>query len=41
MGAAANRALEGGLDAEQIDDVGRVLGRVEAALLARVAGGLE
>ncbi len=41
VGAAANRALEGGLDAEQIADVGRVLGRVEAALLARVAGGLE
>jgi hypothetical protein len=41
VGAAANRALEGGLEAEQIADVGRVLSRVEAALLARVAGGLE
>lgn len=41
VGTAANRALEGGLDAEQIEAVGRVLGRVEAALIARVAGGLE
>jgi hypothetical protein len=41
VAAAANRALEGGLDAGQIDDVERVLGRVEAALAARVAGGLE
>jgi hypothetical protein len=41
VGAAANRALEGGLDAEQIEDVGRVLRRLEAALTARVAGGLE
>ncbi|HWI72144.1 MAG TPA: hypothetical protein VNT55_09325 [Baekduia sp.] len=41
VGAAANRALEGGLDAEQIDDLARVLGRLEAALAARVAGGLE
>jgi hypothetical protein len=41
VGAAANRALEGGLDAEQVEDVGRVLRRLEAALTARVAGGLE
>jgi hypothetical protein len=41
VGAAANRALEGGLDAQQIEDLGRVLGRLEAALTARVAGGLE
>jgi hypothetical protein len=41
VGAAANRALEGGLDAEQIEDVARVLGRLEAALTARVAGGLD
>jgi hypothetical protein len=41
VGAAANRALEGGLDAEQVQDVARVVGRLEAALAARVAGGLE
>jgi len=41
VGAAANRALEGGLDARQVEDVERVLGRLEAALAARVAGGLE
>jgi hypothetical protein len=41
VGAAANRALEGGLDAAQIEDVARILGRLEAALAARVAGGLE
>jgi hypothetical protein len=41
VGAAANRALEGGLDATQIEDVRRVVGRLEAALAARVAGGLE
>lgn len=41
VGAAANRALEGGLDAAQIEDVARILGRLEAALTARVAGGLE
>jgi hypothetical protein len=41
VGAAANRALQGGLDIEQIEDVARVLGRLEAALAARVAGGLE
>jgi hypothetical protein len=41
VAAAANRALEGGLDPEQIADVERVVGRLEAALAARVAGGLE
>jgi hypothetical protein len=41
VGAAANRALEGGLDAAQVVDVERVVGRLEAALAARVAGGLE
>jgi hypothetical protein len=41
VAAAANRALEGGLDADQIADVERVVGRLEAALAARVAGGLE
>ncbi|MCW2985922.1 MAG: hypothetical protein JWR63_3492, partial [Conexibacter sp.] len=34
-------ALEGGLDDAQIEDVARVLRRLEAALTARVAGGLE
>jgi hypothetical protein len=41
VGAAANRALEGGLDAQQVEDVGRILSRLEAALIARVAGGLD
>jgi hypothetical protein len=41
VGAAANRALEGGLDDAQVADVHRVVGRLEAALAARVAGGLE
>jgi hypothetical protein len=41
VGAAANRALEGGLDVEQLADVARVLGRLEAALAARVAIGWE
>jgi hypothetical protein len=41
VGAAANRALEGGLDEAQVADVARVVGRLEAALAARVAGGLE
>jgi hypothetical protein len=35
VGAAANAALEGGLDDEQIADVERVVGRLEAALRAR------
>ncbi|QEC50137.1 hypothetical protein FSW04_22880 [Baekduia soli] len=38
---AANRALEGGLDADQIAAVQAVVARLEAALAARVAGGLE
>jgi hypothetical protein len=41
VAGAANRALEGGLDTAQIEDVARVLGRLEAALAARVAGGLD
>jgi hypothetical protein len=41
VAAAANRALEGGLEDEQVQDVARVLGRLEAALAARVAAGLE
>jgi hypothetical protein len=35
IGAAANAALEGGLDEEQAADVERVVGRLEAALRAR------
>ena len=35
VGDAANAALQGGLDAERIADVARVLERVEAALRAR------
>jgi hypothetical protein len=41
VGAAANAALEGGLDEPTIADVERVLGRVEAALRARTALGFE
>jgi hypothetical protein len=41
VGAAANRALEGGLEPAQIEDVERTVGRLEAVLAARVAGGLE
>lgn len=41
IGAAANRALEGGLEPAQIDDVARTVDRLEAALAARVAGGIE
>jgi hypothetical protein len=41
VGAAANRALQGGLDEQEIEDVARVIGRIEAALAARVAGGFE
>jgi hypothetical protein len=41
VAAAANRALESGLDAGQIADVERVVDRLEAALAARLAGGLE
>jgi hypothetical protein len=36
-----DRALEGGLDEEETARVERVLGRVEAALRARTAGGIE
>ncbi len=35
VGDAANAALQGGLDAQQVADVGRVLERIEAALRAR------
>jgi hypothetical protein len=41
VGAVANRALEGGLDAAQIEDLARILRRLEAALTARVAGGMD
>lgn len=41
VAAAANRALEGGLDARQIAAITEILARVEAALAARTAGGLD
>ncbi len=41
VGAAANAALQGGLDDASIADVERVLGRLEAALRARTALGFE
>jgi hypothetical protein len=41
VGAVANRALQGGLDPEEEEVVDRVLGRLEAALRARTAGGIE
>jgi hypothetical protein len=41
IGAAANRALEGGLEPAQIEDVQRTVARLESTLAARVAGGLE
>jgi hypothetical protein len=41
VAAAANRALEGGLDAKQIAAVAEILARVEATLAARTAGGLD
>jgi hypothetical protein len=41
VAGAANRALQGGLEPAQIADVERVVDRLEAALTARVAGGLE
>jgi hypothetical protein len=41
VASAANRALEGGLDAKQIAAVTEILGRVEATLAARTAGGLD
>ncbi len=36
VGEAANRALEGGLDDETVEEVTRVLGMIEAALRARM-----
>jgi hypothetical protein len=39
VGDAANTALQGGLDEATIDDVYEALGRIEAALRARVAAG--
>jgi hypothetical protein len=41
VGAAANAALQGGLDDASIADVERVLGRLEAALRARTALGFD
>lgn len=41
VGAAANAALQGGLDDATAADVERVLARLEAALRARVAGGID
>ncbi len=40
VGALANAALQGGLDDGQIELIGTVLGRIEAALRARTAGGV-
>ncbi|MEA2141639.1 MAG: hypothetical protein QOI64_69 [Solirubrobacteraceae bacterium] len=40
VAAAADAALQGGLDDTQIALVGTVLGRIEAALRARTAGGI-
>ncbi len=41
VGAAANRALEGGLDESTIEDLGRILGLIEAVLRARTAAGFS
>jgi hypothetical protein len=41
VGAAANEALEGGLDPETARDVEHALGRLEAALRARTAAGVR
>jgi hypothetical protein len=41
VGAAANRAVQGGLDAETAADVERVLGRLEAALRVRTVTALD
>jgi hypothetical protein len=41
VGAAANAALQGGLDDTSIAEVERVLGRLEAALRARTALGFD
>jgi len=40
VGAVANAALHGGLDDAQIAFIAAVLGRIEAALRARTAGGV-
>jgi hypothetical protein len=41
VGDAANAALQGGIDDDTADEVDRVLGRLEAALRARAATGLD
>lgn len=41
VGEAANAALKGGLDEDTIDDVYEALGRIEAALRARIAAGFR
>jgi hypothetical protein len=41
VGAAANAALQGGIDDETSAEVERILDRLEAALRARVASGLD
>jgi hypothetical protein len=41
VAAVANRALQGGLDADEEVTVDRVLGRLEAALRARTAAGFD
>ncbi len=41
VGAAANRALQGGLDDEEMAAVRTTLGHIEAALRARTAGGID
>lgn len=41
VGAAANAALQGGLDEETIEDVGRAIGRIESVLRARTAHGFD
>jgi hypothetical protein len=41
VGAVANAALQGGLDPDQIEVVRSVLGRLQSALRARTASGLE
>jgi hypothetical protein len=41
VGAAANTALQGGIDDETSAEVERILDRLEAALRARVASGLD
>lgn len=41
VGAAANRALEGGLDEEAIADLTRIVGLVESVLRARTAAGFS